>query len=59
MDKTLLTKRQQETAKRHAAIRAEFDRLREQHPGASTWRICVVISERHGITPQQIKNIIG
>ena len=59
MKKTLLTPRQQETARRHTAIRSEFEKLKGQHPDASTWRICVVLSEKHHLTPAQIRNIIG
>lgn len=59
MTQKLLTPLQQQTARRNAAIRSDFDKLKGEHPEASRWRICVVISSKYHLTPTQIRNIIG
>lgn len=57
MTENLMTAREQETAKRHAAIRADYARMRQQHPEASDWRVCCYLADRYKVSAQTIRNV--
>lgn len=58
MRKNLITPKEEQRARRNAAIRSKFDALVAQNPLASNWRVCTHLANEYGLTSQQIKNIV-
>lgn len=58
MRKNLTTDKEEQRARRNAAIRSKFEMLAKQNPLASNWRVCTHLAKEYGLTSQQIKNIV-
>lgn len=57
MTQTLMTPREQERAKRDAAIKTDYGKMKAQYEKASDWRICTALAQKYRLTPTQIRNI--
>lgn len=57
MKQTLLTPKQQEKARRDAAIKNDYAKMKGQYPDAPDWRICTALAQKYRLTPMTIRNI--
>jgi len=58
MRKNLTSEYQMRLQKRNANICNEFKKLKADNELASSWRVCVVLSEKYLLTPYQVSNIV-
>ncbi len=57
MTQTLLTPNQQQKARRDAAIKSDYAKMKGLYPDASDWRICSALAQKYRLTPMTIRNI--
>lgn len=57
MAQKLMTAKQQEKARRDAAIKSDFAKMKGQYPDAPDWRICSVLAQRYRLTTMTIRSI--